>query len=45
MEQIVRCVTPCKYTEQAEHTESVMQREFSGENKLRTGKKRLILLA
>ena len=28
----------------AEHTESVMQREFSATNKLRTGKKLLILL-
>ena len=44
MEQIARCVTPCNYTESAEHTESIVQREFSGVNKLRTANKQLILL-
>jgi hypothetical protein len=45
MEQIVRRVTPCNYMGSAAHTESIMQREFSGVNKLRTAKKQLILLA
>jgi hypothetical protein len=44
MEQTARCVTPCNYMEPAEHTESVMQREFSTRNKLRADKKSLILL-
>ena len=38
MEQTVHCLSPCNYTEPAEHTESVMQREFSATNKLRTNK-------
>ena len=44
MELMAPCVTPCNYTEPAEHTESVMQREFLARNKLRTYKKPLILL-
>jgi hypothetical protein len=45
MEQIVRRVTPCNCMESAVPTEAIMQREFSGVNKLRTAKKQLILLA
>ena len=43
-EQTAHCLSPCNYTEPAEHTDSVMQREFSATNKLRTDKKVLILL-
>lgn len=44
MERIVHCVTPCKHTEPAEHTERTMQHDFWTKNKLRTDKRWLILL-